>query len=362
MKNRFYVILFILSSIIFISILPIYNFFQFKEKIDFKELFNTDYIEKELNYRVYKIFNRSMDQEQVITGKDDFLFLGNFHHDIVHKTNGIFKLSDSEIENWLEKVKSIQDWYEKQGIKFLIVVAPNKQTIYSEKLPNWVNYSEKTITDDIVNIAQIMGINIFDLKEVLKKEKNKDLLYWKTDSHWNEKAGKIAYINTLKYLNDEFDLNLQIENIDLVKNKRGAGDLTKLLKFQDKMKKNHEIDYRFKFQNSENICIGDINKDTHALEKCKEMSNRKLYINSQPKYIINKYSKNDSKLLFLCDSFGSAPSIFYNASFKSVYQINWAQITGEKLSKFVKDNQPDIVIYQIVERALYNNDIITPIF
>ncbi|MBE3607015.1 hypothetical protein CCAL13119_08740, partial [Campylobacter sp. RM13119] len=35
-------------------------------------------------------------------------------------------------------------------------------------------------------------------------------------------------------------------------------------------------------------------------------------------------------------------------------------ISGEKLAKFVENNKPDIVIYQIVERALYNQSIVAP--
>ena len=76
--------------------------------------------------------------------------------------------------------------------------------------------------------------------------------------------------------------------------------------------------------------------------------------------MINKNSENNLKLLFLCDSFGTAPSQLYNATFKEIYKFHWSHINGQKLVTFVEKNKPDIVIYQIVERALYDQSIVVP--
>ena len=84
-------------------------------------------------------------------------------------------------------------------------------------------------------------------------------------------------------------------------------------------------------------------------------------INAQPQYIINKNIKDNKKLLLLCDSFGTATSELYNLTFNTIWKWHYGQINGEKLSNFVEENKPDLVIYQIVERALYNDSIVTSI-
>ena len=99
MKNKSYIKYFIMFSIILISLLPAYNFYLYAKNYDLKKSFNVDSVEKYVNYIVYKLFNRSMVQEQVIIGKDDFLFLGNDYAKVLDKTNGMYRPSNEEISN-----------------------------------------------------------------------------------------------------------------------------------------------------------------------------------------------------------------------------------------------------------------------
>jgi len=158
---------FLLLSIVLMSILPIANtliFLVFSKNnqtlldLDKKQLFSTDNIESYVNYSAYKQFNISLVNNKVIIGKDGFLFLGNDSGRVLDKTKGVFRPSKKEIELWSDKLKDLQDWYENQGIKFVIVIAPNKHSIYPEKLPHWMEYHGKTITDDIVEQSNTKGV------------------------------------------------------------------------------------------------------------------------------------------------------------------------------------------------------------
>lgn len=75
--------------------------------------------------------------------------------------------------------------------------------------------------------------------------------------------------------------------------------------------------------------------------------------------MINPKAKNDYKLLLLGDSFTGAPAPLYNATFKEVLKWHWGTINGSKLANFIGKNEPDIVIYQLVERSLYNFGFLT---
>ena len=46
-------------------------------------------------------------------------------------------------------------------------------------------------------------------------------------------------------------------------------------------------------------------------------------------------------------------------SFENIWKLPYGSINGVKLSNFVNNHKPDIVIYQVVERALYNQGIVT---
>ncbi len=362
MKNKLYIKYFLILSLTAISILPLVNFYKYAKNYDFKQSFNTDSIESSINYLVYKLFNRSLYQEMVIAGKDKFLFLGNKDAKIVHKTTGVYRPSQEEIKDYVEKLKNIQNYYQNKNIPFIIVLAPDKSTIYKEKLPNWMVYDGKTITDDIVAQAKLQDINLLDLRQTLLDSKTDELLYWKTDSHWNEKGASIAFLSSINYLNAKHNLNLNIPNYDLIPIKENAKDLARLLKINNKLKNPYETSYNYKFEKEHDICIGDINKDSHTLEKCEKTHNQIIYTNFQPKYIINQNSVNNSKLLFICDSFAAALSPFYNAAFSTIYKFHWTQLTGEKIANFTDEYKPDIVVYQIVERAFFTfPQIVAPI-
>lgn len=355
---------FIIISIIIISILPIYNFYDYAKKYDYSKLFNTDTIEEYINYTVYKLFNRSLVQDSVITGKDDFLFLGNKYKNVLHKTNGIYRPSDKEIDEWTNKLRDLQSWYEDRGIKFVLVIAPNKHTIYREKLPNWMKYSGKTITDDIVKHTNKKNINVLDLRQILINNKKDKTLYMKTDTHWNNVGASIGYDATIAYINNTYRINLAKPTY-IIKNKyRDAGDLANFLKIKTLLADDYENVYTFDFGYDYYVCNGKINRDNNALEKCENVINPYMYINSKPQYMINNNSLNKQKLLWLCDSYAGgdggkvANSQLYNATFQIIWKWHFGQINGSRLSDFINKYKPDFVIYQIVERDLYKQYIL----
>ncbi len=192
-----------MTALAFIVALPAYNFYQYAKKYDYKQLVNTDILESYRNYLVYKFLDRSMVQDKVIVGKDGFLFLGNQYNNVLHQTNGIIRASNKEIEQWSDRLKTLQEWYEKRGIKFIVVIAPNKHSIYRDKLPDWMQYEGKNVTDAIVATAYTKKINLLDLREVFAKYKinSAKLLYQKSDTHWNNIAAGIAYDKTIESIN-----------------------------------------------------------------------------------------------------------------------------------------------------------------
>jgi len=362
MKQKKLVIYFMVVSLSLILFLPLLNVsfaYMKNKKINFhdytrQQFFSTDNIESMTNYFGYKVFNTSFNEAQVVIGKDDFFFLGNGYVNVIDKTKGTYKYTEAQIDIWTTKLKKLQEWYEKEGIEFVIVIAPNKHTIYSGKLPKKIIYKEGgTITDAIVQSALAKNIHILNLKQILREKKQDKQLYFSTDTHWNHYGALVGYLHTMEYINHLYNKHYKIPQYSITKTtSSGGGDLTNFLKIRYFLSDYLEQDYHFIFQNSQ-LCYGKISK-SYQLERCTPRNKTRFN-----RYTIEKNPANKENLLYLCDSFGMKNSEIYQKTFHTVWRLHNGYIYGKILANFIQKHKPDIVIYQIVERDLGGNTLVT---
>ncbi|HIP27899.1 MAG TPA: hypothetical protein EYG82_01840 [Sulfurovum sp.] len=364
MKQKKSIVYFFTIAISLTLFLPVLNlsFAQKYSKINAQsfskqQLFSTDNLESIKNYFVYNIFNFSLVESQVIAGKDAFFFLGYGHASVVDKTKGTFPYTDKDIDNWANKLKNLQVWYEKQGIEFIIVIASNKHTVYNNKLPNGIVYKEgETITDDIVKYSLNKDINILNLNKALRERRQDKQLYFHTDTHWTNYGALIGYIDTIGYLNTSYTKNYQMPKYSVRETAtKSGGDLTNFLRINHFLSDKGEKNYDFIFEKKSKLCYGEITK-TNKLNKCTPGIK-----NTFNQYVINKNAPNKEKLLYLCDSFGLANSKLYDETFHTVWRFHIAYTNGDVLTNFIKEHKPDVVIYQVVERDLGNNSVVDDI-
>ena len=364
MKQKKLVIYFLTLSLSLTLFLPVLNlYFGYKtQRINLhnyskKQFFSTDNLESIINYTVYKTFNFSLNEPQVVVGKDNFFFLGNRFARVIDKTKATFQYTDEQINSWTTKLKKLQDWYQQQGIEFIIVFASNKHTVYDDKLPNNIKAKiGKTVTNRIVQSALQKNIYIKNLEQVLRENKIDKPLYFKTDTHWNNYGAQIGYLDTIKYLNMTYNKHYDIPEYTMTEiTSNGGGDLTNLLKINQLLSHNYEKDYTLTFNKKNKICYGEITK-TNKLKPCTSALK-----NSFNQYIVNKKAPNKEKLLYLCDSFGLENSQLYEHTFHTVWRFHLGHMNSSFINNFIQEHKPDIVIYQVVERDIGNNSIIDDI-
>lgn len=338
--------------------LPAYNFYHYVRKYDFSQLYNTDFLEKHVNYFFYKFLNISLEPNKVIAGKDGFLFLGNYYSQSLDKYRGIYRLPQNTINLYGQKLKEIQNYYESKGIKFLVVIAPNKSSIYSEKLPQWMGDKKINITDDIVSTLELNKINALDLREILISHKNSaHLLYNRTGSHWNKIGAAIGFEYTIDTLNRIYGNYIVKPQYSFLDNKTDSDSMWLFLKIKSLLKnENFDNEYTFSFPPglNQNMCHGNINLETLEIDKCNNILNPNIVVNQNPQYTFNDNALNSETVLFICDSFATANSQIFNLTFKYLYKFHYVHLNGSKLNDFVTLIKPNIVIYQIVERDLFN--------
>jgi hypothetical protein len=304
-----------------------------------------------------------MVKDKVIVGKDGFLFLGNKYNSVAHQTTGVVRPSEGAVERWSDRLKYLQQWYEKRGIKFLLVIAPNKHSIYREKLPDWMAYEDKTVTDDIMRFAKSKNLNILDLRAIFDsyKKSSPKLLYQKSDTHWNNIASGIAYNQTIETINAIYAINLKRVSFETVDKKYRSGDLSGFLKIGDLLGLDYENIYQYQLKKS-TVEFSTLKLGQYDSMKMKRIKNRNFFINRLNYLIKNQKALNSENLLFVCDSFASngaqnvGNSILYNETFNSVVQLYFhmlPQLKEPYLEALVKRFDIKTVIYQVVERDIF---------
>ncbi len=353
-------LLFLLTAVTCIGFIPVTNYIKNPATFDQNNAFNTDWVESYVNFFVVKAFSKSTNTD-VIVGKEGFFFLGNKHNKLIYKTLDIYPYSDSQINMWGESLLDLQQWYESKGIQFIFVIAPNKHSIYGEYLPDWLSVPNRNLTDKLTQIAKNNNIKLLDLRPVLieSKKTNEELLYWKSDSHWNQLGASIGFQKTIDQLNSSYSQMLLSPKYSQLTKPIGArGGHARFLKIQNLLPHGYETDIYMTIEDEQAVCVGNMIRETGELKTCEMKRRPYLDIHKGPVYTQNNHALNQQKVLFLTDSFSMQNSNLYNATFSTIWKDKYNHLVGKKLDNFVNKHQPDIVIYQIVERSLFNNSFI----
>ena len=255
----------------------------------------------------------------VIIGKDDWLFLndvGSFDD-----YRGISKYTDQELSVFKSTVESQRNYLSEKGIPLLLVVAPNKESIYPEFLPeNIRKVSDTTRLDQLINYMNLNSkIDILDLRTPLLQEKNQYQLYYKTDSHWTSYGAYFAYSEIMKKLSIYFPgiaanpLDTYIEKNNIL---RKSGDLSNLLMMEDS--------YPEKFFTLDKIGDSD-----------------------------SKITTRIHSVVIYHDSFYTELKPFLTQYFDNVIDVATDSTTGVPFNKdIIEKYKPDVVIYIMVERLV----------
>ena len=81
-----------------------------------------------------------------------------------------------------------------RGIAYVVVVVPDKFSVYPEHLPGWVVRAPQTPLDRVAAAVRAEGrVRFLDLRAPLLAAKHGDPVYYLTDSHWNVRGAAIGY-------------------------------------------------------------------------------------------------------------------------------------------------------------------------
>jgi alginate O-acetyltransferase complex protein AlgJ len=145
-------------------------------------------------------FDDQRGHQSVLVGSQGWLY---FNEDqMVEHYRGTLLFTPDQLEDWKAYLEYYRDWLAQRGIKFLFVVAPDKQSIYPEYLPSWMNkVSPETKLDQFFAYMKTNStVDVLDLRQTLLKGRSMGPMYLKTDSHWNLLGGFLTYQSLMNEL------------------------------------------------------------------------------------------------------------------------------------------------------------------
>jgi len=191
--------------------------FSFSEVFKSFNVLQRGYLEKTFGFRKSLVrlqnildilwLRSSSHYQTVIKGKSDWLFLSQENNELNviedYRSGRLF--TPEQLARWVAEYRGRQEWLNARGIRYLIVVAPNKVTVYPEFLPDQYNkISPISRTEQLVTALETAGVEVLDLRPTMELVKKQALAYYRTDTHWTTFGAFAGYIQIIKHLSRWF--------------------------------------------------------------------------------------------------------------------------------------------------------------
>jgi alginate O-acetyltransferase complex protein AlgJ len=278
----------------------------------------------------------------VILGKDNWLFLGGNYGLEYFQSRTLF--SPAELARWKSTLQQDRDILRSRNARFLIVIAPNKDTIYPEYLPdNVLKFRPQSRLDQLLEyLGTDPDMEILDLRPALIQAKGDALLYDRSDTHWNGNGALLAYQAILARAKTWFP-RLEPLSMDhfTVQSKTDAGDLIAFLGLGGGL--------------ADEIIDVVPNSPSQAKEAAYELPSSDKPAPAQY-FLPDVWQIDDPELprvVVFHDSFGNRLMPLLSLNFQRTAFFQTEYYSGyERPMDILNRENPDLVIYEFVERSL----------
>lgn len=281
-------------------------------------------------------------QKDVLMGREGWLFYAR--NNLLEDFFGLEPFSKKDLITRQRLLEAKRDWLKSHGIPYVFVVAPNKQSIYPERMPEGYDHFQKSSRLDqfLRHMQSHSDVVIVDLRHDLVAGKSNGPLYFSTDTHWNEKGTFIAYRRIMNVLHDMYkDPQLAPrahEDYRSVAASRGGGDLAKMLGIQDEIEENYDrLEPEFTPCGKEERLYTYLNHDWTPF----------------PEPVAYNCPNARLRLVMLHDSFGKWLRPYVVEHFRRSVFIWQHALPGKIFKAVMLKEKPDIVVEEIVERMIY---------
>ena len=300
-----------------------------------------DYLIYRYQREIRKHFGTAGDENTAHQGIDNWFYFGQA--EMLLDFAGRLQVSEAQLKRRLEEYQTKKRWLEQRGIKYLLVVAPNKQSVYPEfVMDSWQKVQgQSKLQQFIAAVPEINSHELLDLASALKKHKEEPQFY-KSDTHWTPSGAFAAYLVIAEKIEELFpSLSMrkdfpftELQTRKCTSSENRCGDLTRmLLDFEP-------FDESFRKLSSFESCSRRAPLD---------VSLTNLTAEEQRSSFTTKCPQAELKAVVFRDSFFVGLEPFFSENFAQAVYLwkSYEQVNIEEISAVFK---PDIVIEEVVER------------
>ena len=331
---------------------------QFSEFVASFEAYTTDqfgYRDRLIYWHNYLkvVYMHKSSTEKVAIGKDKWLFYTVPNQ--IEDHQGLSELSEDDLAAWASLLNYRHEWLAERGIPYVLVIAPDKKSIYPEYYPAQypiINKNNTQLDQLLAYMSEHSELVILDLREPLLAYKRAnaegELLYYTADTHWTQTGAWVAYQWMMSQI-QKFTPQLGPVNNDalilipLEKPLQGNLLIMGLADLAEFWTQNYHI-----------ICYidaGECNKPSETGD-CHEIDYEYAYLASIAR--IYKCNSKSVNALIFHDSFGLALYSHFIRTFETSVLIRRTErfwLISEAFEILLNDTQPDIIIEEMVERT-----------
>ena len=271
--------------------------------------------------------------KSVIEGKDGWYFTTNDGSEDYYKGTNI--LTETEMQEWKSSITALDDICKEKGVSLQILIAPNKEQVYSEYMP-------KCRIENDVKRQDVFCQYMEDNSDVgysyplaaLKEEKGDMPLYFKQDSHWNQIGAYTGLMDVYKNLGLE---TVPVSEMSVSEVMCKGGDLAGL----GNLSEDEYPDYIFD-RNADGISIY-LPRGEHTEQAAYDLE---IYSNPDAKYA-------DRKVAVIGDSFRSAVVCSVKYDFKETLNAHKDEVyrNTDAVTEYLNDlGDGDVLLIVLVER------------
>jgi len=287
-------------------------------------------------YKIVKFRIGDSPSDDVTLGKDGWLFFGSIkkgyakYSDPIGDFRNINLYSKNELRVLARNMVSLKAWLKDKGIEYVLVIAPNKHTIYFDKLPNYISkVNVQSSTDQLVRYLEAhTTVPVVDLRKTLLENKKYNQLYYKTDTHWNHYAANTAQHEIMLEIEKLYPQLINPETFNLREGIRGGGDLANFMGVSG-----------FKESYPQPIFKNSCKPIKHPID-AKGIETHSFLCEG-----------GKLNALIFRDSFFTALEPYFARKLKKSTYI-WEKLNYPTLKKYLEEESYDIIIEEWVERGL----------
>jgi len=257
--------------------------------------------------------------DTVIQGTDGWLYYSSTLDDYLGREN----ISDRKAYNIANNLLQVQEYVTRKGADFVFTIAPNKNSLYDTNMPYYLKkkenmFNNRSIIEPLLEEKNICYANLFSAFE-----NEKEILYLKRDSHWNNKGALLAYnvlLDTLVYDHETY------ETTKALRTKNEYGDLNMML-----YPETAEPEWNYEYQYEQEYYYMT---ETESVEDT---------------WIKAENNSKTGNLLMFRDSFGNTLIPFMANTFGISC---FSKGVPNQIELYMNENSPETVILEKVERNI----------